>query len=72
MTILTSKKKDKVYKELMKKHDAETAERLTKQFQQKYDDLVRKYGKAASEQQKLREAVINLCREFGIDPSVVF
>ena len=71
MTILTSKKKDKVYKNLMKQHDVDTAERLTKQFQEKYDELIHRYGKTAKEQQKLREAIIRLCKEFGIEPNEV-
>ena len=73
--ILTSKYKDKVYKELCKKHDKETAERLTEQFQSEINALKKEIAQLKIEkkevEQKLREGIERICRKYEIDPNIV-
>lgn len=70
--IFTSNYKDKVYKELMKKHDKETAERLSKEFNKKLETLKKEYeDKHIKTKEEFKQKVTDLCREFGIDPKNV-
>ena len=70
--ILTSRYKDKVYKELMKKHDKETTERLSKEFNKKLETLKKEYkDKHIKTKEEFKQKVSELCREFGIDPKNV-
>jgi uncharacterized membrane protein (DUF106 family) len=67
--ILTSKYWKRVNKELMKKHDKETAERLSKEFNKKLEMLRKEYeDKHIKTKEEFRQKVSELCREFGIDP----
>lgn len=70
--ILTSRYKDKGYKELMKKHDKETAERLSKEWSHKLDALKKEYkDEKIKTKEEFKQKVIELCREYGIDPKNV-
>ena len=74
-SMLTSKWKDKIFAEFLKKHDKEMAEKLTKQFKSDMDDLKRQIAalKLDKEETKKRfkEGVITLCEKYGIDPNEV-
>ena len=73
--IRTSKYKDKVFNELRKKHDKETAERLTEQFQSDINALKKEIAQLKIEkkevEQKLREGIERICRKYEIDPNIV-
>lgn len=73
--ILTSNWKDKVNEELNKKHDRETAEKLSSQFKADIDNAQKeisalKLSKKETEI-KLKEKIRIICEKFGIDPNVV-
>ena len=74
-SIITSKWKDKVYAELLKKHDKELAQKLTEQFKSEMSDLKKQIAalKLDKEEAKkrCRDAIIALCEKYGIDPNVI-
>ena len=73
---LTSNYKDKASAKLNKKHDKETAEKLTKQFQQEIENLKKeiaelKKGKDLAKkeaEERFRNGVIEICKKYGISP----
>lgn len=73
--ILTSNYKDKAFEELLKKHDKETAEKLTEQFKSEIDALKKEIAKLKLDKKEMirrfKEGVENICRKYGIDPKVV-
>ena len=74
--ILTSNWKDKVNDELNKKHDRETAEKLSAQFQTEMDQAKKeiaglKLSKKETEK-ILKEKIRIICEKFGIDPDIIF
>lgn len=71
-SILTSNYKDKAYKSLMTKHDKETAEKLTKQFDEKLNSEKKKWKEQnIKDKETLRQRIRNICNEFGINPNDV-
>lgn len=61
--------KDKAYKELLKKHDKETAKRMAKEF----DARLRQIKKEQKDNEEmLKKKMKALCEEFGIDPEIVY
>ena len=70
--ILTSRYKDRVYKELIKKHDKETAERISKEFNQKLEVIKKEYkDEIIKTKEDFKQKVSDLCREYGINPQNV-
>lgn len=67
--ITMAKIKDKAYKELLKKHDKETAKRMAKEFKAK---LKRIKKEQKDNEEMLKKKMKDLCKEFGIDPEKVF
>lgn len=67
-SILTSNYKDRAYEELIKKHDRETAKRLSAEFNRKLEELEKRHS---DNEKKLRDSIIRLCYEMGIPPSAV-
>lgn len=74
-SILTSKWKDNVYKEYLKKHDKQTAEKLTKQFKSEVDALKKDIAKLKQEKEQakkqFRDRIIVLCKKYGVSPDLV-
>lgn len=71
-SILTSNYKDKAYKSLSKKHDQDTAERLSKQFDEKLKNEKKKWKEQnIKDKETLRQKIRIICNEFGIDPDEV-
>lgn len=71
-SILTSNYKDKAYKSLLKKHDQDTAERLSKQFDEKLKNEKKKWKEQnIKDKETLRQKIRIICNEFGIDPDEV-
>jgi hypothetical protein len=72
-SVITSKWKDKVFDEFLKKHDKEMAQKLTEQFKSEMNDLKKQIAdlKLDKEETKkrFRDGVIALCEKFGIDPN---
>lgn len=76
---LTSRYKDNVHKELLDKHDEETANRLTEQFNIEVEklkkeivELKKKLNITKEEaESRFREGVIGICKKFGISPDSV-
>lgn len=72
-SVITSKWKDKVFDELLKKHDKEMAQKLTEQFKSEMNDLKKQIAdlKLDKEETKkrFRDGVNALCEKFGIDPN---
>ena len=62
---LTSKSKDKAYAKLIEKHDKETAEKISKEMNEKIDELEERYK---NNEKKLKEEINNLFRQYGLDP----
>lgn len=69
--LIGSKYKDKVYKKLIKKHDKETAERLSKEFDQKLEVIKKEYKDKDIKLNELKQKISDLCREYGIAPKNV-
>lgn len=71
--MLTSKWKDKVFAEFLKRHDKEMAEKLSEQFKSEMSDLKKQIAdlKLDKEEAKkrFRDGVIALCEKYGIDPN---
>lgn len=76
---LTSRYKDNVHKELLDKHDEETANRLTEQFNIEVEKLKKEIVELKTElnitkeeaESRFREGVISICKKFGISPDSV-
>ena len=73
---LTSRYKDNVHKELLDKHDEETANRLTEQFnievKKEIMELKKELNITKEEaESRFREGVIGICKKFGISPDSV-
>ena len=76
---LTSRYKDNVHKELLDKHDEETANRLTEQFNIEVEKLKKEIMEFKKElnitkeeaESRFREGVIGICKKFGISPDSV-
>ena len=76
---LTSRYKDNVHKELLDKHDEETANRLTEQFNIEVEKLKKEIVELKKElnitkeeaESRFREGVISICKKFGISPDSV-
>lgn len=68
---LTSKKKDKVYKQLMEQHDKDTAQRLTKEFETQLNVLLERVDNNEMKSAQLESSIKSLCNEFGIDPKII-
>ena len=76
---LTSRYKDNVHKELLDKHDEETANRLTEQFNIEVEKLKKEIMELKKElnitkeeaESRFREGVIGICKKFGISPDSV-
>lgn len=66
--LLVSKYKDKVYHELLKNHDKETAKKLTKEFNKKLKEVVKKYK---GDKEKLIAVITKLCERFNIPPELI-
>lgn len=66
--LLTANYKDRVYKELLKKHDEETARRLTLQFDAKLKELEDRYEK---NEKVLKQRVRDLCASYGVPANCV-
>ena len=75
----TSRYKDNVHKELLDKHDEETANRLTEQFNIEVEKLKKEIMELKKElnitkeeaESRFREGVIGICKKFGISPDSV-
>lgn len=59
--VLVSKVKDKAHKEFVEKHDIETAERLSKSFNERVDKLQK------DSISKFKQGVKDLCKEYQIE-----
>lgn len=74
-SVITSKWKDKVFAEFLKKHDKELAQKLTEQFKSKMNDLKKQIAdlKLDKEETKkrFRDGIIALCEKYGIDPNEI-
>ena len=76
---LTSRYKDNVHNELLDKHDEETANRLTEQFNIEVEKLKKEIVELKTElnitkeeaESRFREGVISICKKFGISPDSV-
>ena len=75
---LTSRYKNNVHKELLDKHDEETANRLTEQFNIEVEKLkkeiveMKKLNITKEEaESRFREGVISICKKIGISPDSV-
>ena len=72
-SVITSKWKDKVFAEFLKKHDKEMTQKLTEQFKSEMNDLKKQIAdlKLDKEETKkrFRDGVIALCEKYGIDPN---
>lgn len=69
---IASKYKDYAYKNLIKSHDKETAEKMADEFKKKADELL-KENKNSSEEtsvkiKNLKKKFNSLCEQFGIPP----
>ena len=63
--IIDRKIRNKAYKEMLAKHDKETAERMRKEFNAELKRIRdAKYDNEAKEQRKINE----LCRKYGVSP----
>lgn len=63
--IIDRKIRNKAYKELLAKHDKETAERMREEFNAELKSIRdAKYKSEAEEQRKINE----LCRKYGVSP----
>ena len=63
--IIDRKIRNKAYKEMLAKHDKETAERMRKEFNAELKRIRdAKYDNEAIEQRKINE----LCRKYGVSP----
>lgn len=63
--IIDRKIRNKAYKELLAKHDKETAERMREEFNAELKSIRdAKYKSEAKEQRKINE----LCRKYGVSP----
>ncbi len=74
-SVITSKWKDKVFAEFLKKHDKELAQKLTEQFKSEMNDLKKQIAdlKLDKEETKkrFRDGIIALCEKYGIDPNEI-
>ena len=74
-SVITSKWKDKVFAEFLKKHDKELAQKLTEQFKSDMNDLKKQIAdlKLDKEETKkrFRDGIIALCEKYGIDPNEI-
>ena len=63
--IIDRKIRNKAYKEMLAKHDKETAERMREEFNAELKRIRdAKYDNEAKEQRKINE----LCRKYGVSP----
>lgn len=63
--IIDRKIRNKAYKEMLAKHDKETAERMRKEFNAELKRIRdAKYDNETNEQRKINE----LCRKYGVSP----
>lgn len=75
--ILTSRYKDRAYKEFLKKHDKETAERLRVEFNKELDILKCKFNKELNNfnnklnEEKYKQQVRDLCYRYNISAQKV-
>lgn len=74
-SVITSKWKDKVFAEFLKKHDKELAQKLTEQFKSEMNDLKKqiedlKLDKKETKK-RFRDGIIALCEKYGIDPNEI-
>lgn len=61
--------KDKAYEELLKQHDKETAKRMAKEFNTKLKQIKKEQK---DNEEMLKKKMKDLCKEFGINPEMVF
>jgi ClpP class serine protease len=61
--------KNRVFKELLKKHDKETAERMAKEFKAQLKKIKEEYE---GDKEEMAKQMQMLCNEFGVDPAKVF
>lgn len=74
-SMITSKWKDKIFAEFLKKHDKELAQKLTEQFKSEMNDLKKQIAalKLDKEEAKkrCRHGIIALCEKYGIEPNAI-
>jgi len=61
-SVLTSKYKDRAYKELQEKHGIEMGKKLSEEFNKRIDAITAK----KPSKQEFKKNVAGLCQEFGI------
>lgn len=73
--ILVHNYDDKIYRELMKKHDRDTAKRMTEQFKKEIEALENEISMANKDKEQAKqmyiEKVRDLCDKFGVNPDEV-
>lgn len=74
-SMVTSKWKDKVFAEFLKKHDKEQAQKLTEQFKLEMNDLKKQIAALKLEKEeakkRCRDGIIALCEKYGIDSNAI-